>query len=306
MISIVFSTFNGEQTLATMLDAIIKLDTNNICYELIVIDNNSTDGTSNILTSYQNKMPLKILFEYKKGKNHALNKALKYIKGDIIIFTDDDIIPKKDWLLKIHEVTNLHPSFDIFGGKIIPHWTSQPQPWNTDWISQGIVYAITSDKNHSGKIGAQFIWGPNMIIRRKIFDAGYKFDTNIGPNGTSTYTMGSETSFTLMLEQSGYKCWFEPSIAVKHIIRNNQMSQKWVLARAIRFGKGEAKKNPLTKENCTFFLKAPRYLYKKIFIEYMGLYKIKIQLGSKEIEFKKRWHINFLKGLLLGYRENYL
>jgi len=302
MISIVFSTYNGKQTLPIMLKAFTNLVIPKGGWELIAVDNNSTDNTKPLLQEYESLLPLTILFERNNGKNHALNKALNYIQGDIIVFTDDDIIPQPDWLIKIRETADKNTSFSIFGGKIEPYWNTPPNLWNTDWINQGIVYAITSESNDSGEISAGKIWGPNMVIRRHIFDKGFKFNTKIGPNGTNTYAMGSETSFTFMLEKKGYKCWFEPSMVVKHIIRENQMSSQWVLSRAIRFGKGEVKKLDIEyeRENNIFLFGAPRYLYKKIMIQYLKLFKSYINNNPKEY-FKIQWEINFLKGILLGF-----
>ena len=221
-----------------------------------------------------------------------------------MVFTDDDTIPDYNWLINIQKVTNKHKNYSIFGGKIEPHWMQKPNLWNTEWIKMGIVYAITSELNTAGEIGAGFIWGPNMAIRRSIFDKGFRFNTSIGPNGSDNYAMGSETSFTLMLEREGYKCWFEPSWIVKHIIRESQMSHQWVLSRAIRFGKGEAKKLNILeeKENNTFIFGAPRYLYRKIITQYLVLYKAKLTF-RQELSFKTQWEINYLKGLISGIKD---
>ena len=78
MISVIFSTFNGEKTLPLMLEACTNLNTLNIEWELIAINNNSTDQTESILQQYLSKLPLQILFEEKKGKNNALNTALTW------------------------------------------------------------------------------------------------------------------------------------------------------------------------------------------------------------------------------------
>jgi len=304
MISIIFSTYNGEKTLPLMLDALLKLTPPKGGWELIAVNNNSSDNTETILQQYLSQLPLQILFEVKKGKNNALNRAIEHIQGDIVVFTDDDVIPSPDWLEKIRTIVDREQSYAIFGGKIEPYWSTPPNQWNNEWIQMGIVYAITAESNIAGEIGAGFIWGANMVIRREIFNKGYTFNSAIGPDGTNNYAMGSETSFTLMLEREGYKCWFEPSCIVKHIIKESQMSAQWVLSRATRFGRGEAKKlNVIEEKNKNVFLfGAPRYLYRKIFDQYINLCIEKL-FFKKELAFKTQWEINFLKGVLIGFRD---
>jgi len=304
MITIIFSTFNGEKTLPLMLKAFLNITPPNDGWEIIAVNNNSTDNTLSILKKYQQLLPIKILFEEKKGKNHALNNAIKQVQGDIIVFTDDDVIPQANWLVKIREIADKQPSFSIFGGKIEPHWITPPKQWNIEWIHMGIVYAVTSDSNKSGKIGAGYIWGPNMAIRREIFNKGFLFNTAIGPDGTNNYAMGSETSFTFMLEKEGYQCWFEPSCIVKHIIKESQMSSQWVLSRAIRFGRGEAKKRKITNKdgNYHYLFGVPRYLFRQL-LEYQLKKIIYLILFNKEAVFKLQWEINFLKGIVIENRK---
>jgi len=303
MISIVFSTFNGGKTLPSMLSALVNITPPLEAWEIVVVNNNSTDDTLSILKEYQQQLPLKILFEEKKGKNQALNTAIKHVQGDIVVLTDDDIIPQTDWIIKIREIVDKEPSFSIFGGKIEPFWSIPPKLWNIEWIQTGIVYGITPDSNKSGKIGAGSIWGANMVIRRDIFDKGYRFDTAIGPDGTNNYVMGSETSFTFMLEKEGYQCWFEPSFIVKHIIKESQMSPQWVLSRAIRFGRGEAKKRILSgkEERHQYLFGVPRYLFRKR-LEYELKKLMSLISFDKEYAFKLQWEINFLKGLIIENR----
>jgi len=76
-----------------------------------------------------------------------------------------------------------------------------------------------------------------MAVRSNIFEIGYKFDENIGPNGAN-YAMGSETDLLLRLRHAGFKAWHCKNAIVKHMIRSSQMDRRWILARAIRYGRG--------------------------------------------------------------------
>ena len=83
-----------------------------------------------------------------------------------------------------------------------------------------------------------FAFSPNMAIRREIFQAGYRFEESIGPRPGS-YAMGSETELTRRLNAAGIRAWHVTDAVVEHMIRGFQMTEEWVLARAIRYGRGK-------------------------------------------------------------------
>jgi len=298
MISVVFSTFNGEITLPIMLNAMLDLEEPEGGWELIVVNNNSTDNTEKILNSFQHKLPLKNYRENKKGKNYALNSVLMHIHGDIAVFTDDDIAPPKDWLKKIREIADKKSEYSVFGGKIEPYWMSTPKPWNIQWINQAIVYGITPDDLMSGETVAGNIWGANMAIRSDIFQKGYLFDASIGPDGSNTYKMGSETSFTRKLAQDGFRCWYEKNWIVRHIIKPSQMDCDWVLLRATRFGRGVAPRvlAQAKSNQVKLLFGIPRYWFNIMLTRYLRLISSSL-FGYPEETFKIKWKINYFKGL---------
>ncbi len=303
MISVIFSTYNGEQTLPLMLNALIEIDKPEGGWELIAVNNNSTDNTDQILNDYQDKLPLKIYFEKKKGKNNALNSVINQITGEICVFTDDDIIPDKSWLTTFEHAVNANEDYSIFGGRIEPYWSHEPDLWNEQWINKGIVYGISPDELTQGAVSQSHIWGANMAIRSDVFKLGYQFDSNIGPDGTSSYKMGSETSFTQRLVKDGYLCWYEPSCVVQHIIKTNQMKPKWVLGRAGRFGKGIANKvldANANKNYKTIFL-IPRYFFTLLMQQYIRLIKSFLTSDTENV-FKSKWEINYLIGIISEIR----
>lgn len=237
MITVVTATYNGAHTLPRFLDSMVQLDVEED-WQLLVVDNNSTDNSAQIIKSYENQLPLKYLFEEKKGKNAALNCALDFFKGDLIVFTDDDIIAASDWLSAFRSGATAHSEFSVYGGAIIPHWESQPLALHLNVIPQGPVYGLTNKAWEEGKCSPYNIWGANMAVKSEIFENGFRFDEQVGPNsGNNNYKMGSETSFTSLLVSLGYQCCHLKKPVVEHIIRENQMSEKWIFERAIKYGR---------------------------------------------------------------------
>lgn len=94
-VSIVIPVYNGARTVRLCLDAILQLDYPRERYEVIVVDNNSTDGTPEIVSQY----PVRLLYERElQGPHAATNTGLRQAQGEIIVFTDSDCVPETGWL----------------------------------------------------------------------------------------------------------------------------------------------------------------------------------------------------------------
>jgi glycosyltransferase involved in cell wall biosynthesis len=105
-ISVIIPVYNGEKTLKQCLDSVLNQNYKN--YEVIVVDNNSTDRTKEIIKEFQKKekgknKKIKYLFESKQGRGAARYKGEINSKGEIILMTDSDCIVPKNWVQEIIE-----------------------------------------------------------------------------------------------------------------------------------------------------------------------------------------------------------
>lgn len=236
MLTVVFATNNGAETLPLTLDSFTKLKEPNNGWKLIAIDNASTDDTLKILQSYTKQLPLQILYQPKRGKNASLNLAIPHFEGNLIIFTDDDIIPTPQWLIAYEILAHSHPECSFFGGRVVPYWSDPPPKEVINSIPLGPAFAIHPSNISDGPVNPNMIWGANMAVRHYIFDAGYRFDETIGPK-KGNYIQGSEVALTFRLNKFGFSNWFSNDIIVKHQILSYQYTSKWIWGRAKRFGK---------------------------------------------------------------------
>jgi glycosyltransferase involved in cell wall biosynthesis len=238
MLSVVLATHNGARTLPRTLNAMISVKAPISGWNLIVVDNASEDDTASISRAFMSRLPLQVLHHPVRGKNSALNFALEHAVGDFIVFTDDDVVPDEDWLVALEAAANACADYDIFGGHILPCWDRNPPPWILDAVPLGVTYGLTDPALPSGEIYPGLVWGANMMVRRKLFDEGLRFDATIGPT-KGQYVMGSETDFNLRAGARGHKCWFCPTAKVRHIIRPYQLERRWIMRRAFRFGRSQ-------------------------------------------------------------------
>ncbi len=238
MLTVLMTTYNGEKTLPRVLEAYCALEPPDGGWKLCTVDNASTDATAQILRSYVGRLPLTCLSESRRGQNYARNSALGAVDGDLVVFSDDDAIPKRDWLAQLRRAADANPGFAIFGGTILPRWESEPEEWILRCVPPGAGFALTDPEWEEGPIRPSWVFSPNMAIRADVFRAGHRFDEKLGPREGS-YPMGSETELTLRLSHAGLRAWHVKNAIVEHIIRHYQLTQSWLLSRAVRFGRGQ-------------------------------------------------------------------
>ena len=270
MMTVIFSSHNGERTLPRMFEALCHMEKPEGGWKLIAVDNASTDRTQQIMTEWRDRLPMEIMFHGRKGKSAALNVALERAEGELVVLTDDDIIPCSSWLKALYITAQRQPDYDLFGGSIEPVWPYPPPDWLLKYVPLGICYAMTSPRAE-GPMKAGLIWGGNMMFRARIFQSGHRFLESIGPVGSESYIMGGETEFTSRLEAQGYKAWFASEAQVGHIVRPEQMQRDWILSRAVRFGKTLAFKESelLQRDGIPFVLGAPRWMYRALVIHWL-------------------------------------
>jgi GT2 family glycosyltransferase len=224
-VSILFSTLNGAHTLPRMLDQLERLRAPSGGWEVIAVDNGSVDKSQSILTERVPRLPMRVVSEPRHGKNVALNTALPLAQGDIIAFTDDDILLSTDWLVCIERIANEKPNYDIFGGPIYPVWEKPPPSWVLEGVPK---FYLGWTSFPEGPIDAREIWGGNMAVRANVLRE-VEFDENC--------RMNSETEFNYRAQKVGHPCWHFHAAPAGHIIRANQLELSYFLRRAFECGR---------------------------------------------------------------------
>lgn len=239
-ISIIVATFNGEETLQDSLDSLNNLSLpEDVELKIIYVDNNSTDSTPSILSAFSCKFDFTHLKQEKKGKNSALNTVFEHpeLLGELLIFSDDDVIFPTDFLIRYQQLSQQWPEAGIFGGRIDARWPSSPNQALLEGVDKVVAFAITPTEwgYESGLIDPVKIHGPNMAVRAKYFQ-DIRFNENIGPNG-GNYMMGSETELLFRLKEAGVSAVFDFDNAVQHIIMPYQFDEDWLSSRAYKAGR---------------------------------------------------------------------
>lgn len=300
-ISIVFATYKRGDILKFTLDSLVKIDAGFLTYEIIIVDNSLDQRDESLVRSYEGKMPVYYFSEKSPGKNSALVTGLKNATGKLLVFTDDDVIVERDWLIQLWDGVQRHPDASIYGGRILPSYPAGYEKLSEkidfdNWFLRS-AFVIADWEQDEGSIKAGHIWGPNMAVKRDVFESGLTFNTTIGPNGKD-YVMGSETEFIKRAYAQGFKGVYLPLALVYHQIRLDQLSMDWIKGRAFRSGKGQACLSP--KSELKRYFGVPRYLIKKYIVKKMAL--LASPFMSKERAFALTVELYMLKGQITQYR----
>lgn len=170
-VSVVLCTYNRGELLANALESLHKQKTSNISYEILVVDNNSTDHTKELVQRFVHKNShFRYIFEPKQGLSHARNAGIAAAQADLIVFTDDDIEFSDTWVQQNFETGQRFPDADYFGGKVLPIWPGPVPSWTRhstnpfalqDWGEK----PVTMSPNHP-----YCLVGASLAIRRRAFD----------------------------------------------------------------------------------------------------------------------------------------
>ncbi|MDB4477320.1 glycosyltransferase family 2 protein, partial [Rhodopirellula sp.] len=129
-ISVNICTWNRASELRKTLQSMTLLEIpEGINWELLIVNNNCTDETDDVVHQYLQKLPIVYLHEHTPGKSHALNLALKHATGELILFTDDDVLVSQAWLKHYAITAADFPNHSVFGGCVTPLYEKKPPTW---------------------------------------------------------------------------------------------------------------------------------------------------------------------------------
>lgn len=176
-ISVIISTYNRCDLLARAISSILAQEPDTPPFELIIVDNNSTDGTKHAVDSFLVRdARVRYIFEKRQGLSYGRNAGLAAAEGQFIIYTDDDVVVTPNWVRKFHEASLRYPDAGFLGGKVLPIWEVEPEPW-LDALAPPL--ALQDMGNETVKVTLDHqrcLIGACLGIRRATFDKAGLFD----------------------------------------------------------------------------------------------------------------------------------
>ncbi len=237
-ISVAVCTYNRADILPKCLESLADQTADSELFEVLIIDNNSTDDTKKIALDFCEKHNnFRYIFEEKQGLSHARNRAINEAKGIYIAYIDDDAIADKEWVEKISSVIQNNKDIAAFGGKILPWYNTEKPKWFKDEFglhSWGDKHLQLSLQNYPFGLS-----GSNMIFKKDILEKYNGFSAEYGMTGNKIAFGEESLLFNKMLKNKENIQYF-PEIFVYHLVSDKSYSLKEAFKRSIQNGKAIA------------------------------------------------------------------
>lgn len=284
-VSVIVAAYNCESTIAKCIEEILALDYP--AYDVIVVDNNSTDSTSKIIKKYD----VICLLEKKKGWPAARNTGIAYSKEKFVANIDADCFPSGDWLNKLMLAFNGDNVGCVVGKTLVEEGKTLAQRYYSTGNPFGIEHKIGKTK--------YVPWGGgNNVMVRKVFVEAGGYDSNM-------FTSGADIEFHLRLENKvGFKTIYEPKAVIYHEARGSVKEFFSVGARYAHDGFLRSRIEEMSDTQGYYRFYFVRILYELVLnILGMGYRFIKALIG-KDTMFRvasNYFRISILSGNICGY-----
>jgi glycosyltransferase involved in cell wall biosynthesis len=212
-ISIIVPTFNRAASLKRLLRSLDSLDhADLIRFEVLAVDNGSTDETPRFLLDQRSKLrkfSLRVLLERQRGKARALNLGLNHAKGRLVLFVDDDVVVERGWLIGYAECYE-KTVFDAIQGRVLPGVDPEGKPADPGRIRE---YNIPIVDYGDEIMEIRGLTGTNMSLKREVFERVGYFDVRLGPGAAG---FSEDTEYSMRIRNEAFRIGYTPSAVVYH------------------------------------------------------------------------------------------
>jgi glucosyl-dolichyl phosphate glucuronosyltransferase len=225
--SVIIPTYNRADELRKTLQSLSQLQLSEP-WEVIVIDNNSSDATPTVVAEISKSFPVEVryLFEGEQGKPAALNAGMAISRGEVLAFTDDDHRFEPDWLTQAALALERF-GCDYVGGKILPLWEGTVPRWiSMDSGRHRAVIGMADYGPYPHEFAEKPAMGGNLSIRREAFSRTGPWDNRLGRRGKSL--LGQEQrEWCLRARAAGLRGFYVPEMIVYHVVPSERLKKKY-------------------------------------------------------------------------------
>jgi len=237
-VTIAICTWNRASLLQRTLDSMTSLQIpRGIEWEIVVVDNASTDATPDVIAQAATKLPVHGVHEPRQGHSFARNTAVAAARGELLVWTDDDVRVERDWISEFLQGAAAEPRTQFWGGTVLPDFESPPPRWvDENWEISSRIYALRDWKGIVPQVDLKHLpFGANFAIRTAA-QRSYGFDPNFGRKGTGMRGFDEVDVFRRMLDAGEIGTW-RVAAKLHHFIPTSRLTLDYV--RRYYVGQGE-------------------------------------------------------------------
>ena len=222
-VSVVISTFNRASSLLSTLRSLAgQVVDPDLSYEIIVVDNKSTDDTAAVVQQFVREQPerFRYVYEPRQGVSHGRNAGIRAARAPIVAFTDDDNVATPRWIATLKDALDRHPEAAAVGGRVLPEWPVPVPGWLDDrhWSPVAIL-DYGNQAFYASSTDPRCFLTANLAIRREIFSTIGEFDPN--------FSRCQDHELQIRLWRSGARALYAPEVVVHARIAPERMTRQY-------------------------------------------------------------------------------
>ncbi|NEP10940.1 MAG: glycosyltransferase family 2 protein [Symploca sp. SIO2C1] len=230
--TVAIPTYNGETRLPEVLERLreaklvlsnkLPLKKENFSWEVIVVDNNSTDNTAQVVKNYQANWradcPLKYYFESEQGAAFARQKAVDKARGKFIGFLDDDNLPTPDWVASAYAFGEIHPQAGAYGSRVQGDFEASPP----EYLKSIACFLAIVDRGplpHKYEPRQKLLPpGAGLVVRKQAWQQAVPRRLFLNHKGRDAGLASEDLEVVLYIQQAGWEIWYNPQMQIYHKI----------------------------------------------------------------------------------------
>ena len=236
-IDVVICTYNNAALLDATLDTLARQQAPaDVDWQALVVNNNCTDETPQVLERHARALPLRVVVETKQGLTPARVRGVRETSREWVAFVDDDCLLAENWIEQAARFAAEHPQCGAFGGQVTPRWEMTPPPFV---LSRRYAFAC----KYHGETAHRRPWiaGAGMVVRREaLASCGWLDRQYLEDRKGGSLVSGGDMEIALRVG-SMYELWYNPACKLQHVIPARRMSREYV--RGVTRGLGASRHN---------------------------------------------------------------
>src|ERR1700730_5733393 len=267
-VTVAICTFNRAESLRLTLDSLVAMEVpSDLPWELLIVNNNSTDHTDDVIGEYVGSLPVRREFESRGGKSNALNRAIDVSKGAYSVWMDDDVLVHPGLLTAYAAAFRRWPEAAVFGGRIKPKYEAPVEKWvlKSEAVLGG-PYAIRDFGDQVRPFSADdedhFPYGANWAIRA-IEQRAFRYDPELGPVQRRIRNQ-EDTDLMLRLLRSGATGYWISEAMVEHCIGRDRQTVRYIAEYYESWGETLALRNAAAAAAAPFLFGIPRRIWPRL------------------------------------------
>jgi len=226
MISVILCTYNRDKYIYNVLKSVAENDLPHSDYEIVLVNNNSTDHTEDECQRFRKDFP-SIAFRYcvekSQGLSYARNCGIRQSNGDLLVYVDDDATVNREYLRTYKEFFATHPKAVAAGGPILPVYETEEPSWMSHYTRQLVTGRLYLGNTAKEFPKGAFPGGGNACYRKSVFDTIGLFNVELGRKGNSLIGAEEKDLFDKMTTH-GMHFYYLPNAILYHIIPPHKLT----------------------------------------------------------------------------------